>query len=167
MCGMLVTCVITALRAPARPVIGRAVIAWWPGKIKPGSVTSELACSLDMFDTCAKLAGVPLPNDRPMDSVDMTQLLLGKGPSQRDSFFYYYGDSLYAVRNGAFKAEFITHDGYSKEPAQPHDPPLLFHLPSDPSEQFDVAAAHPEVLAEMQREVEKHRSQLVPSKPQF
>lgn len=142
-------------------------IAWWPGRIKPGRVTSELACSLDLFNTCAQLAGVPLPPDRPMDGVDLTQLLCGGGSSPRDSFFYYYGDSLYAVRKGAFKAEYFTHDGYSKEPPQPHDPPLLFHLPSDPSEQFDVAEQHPEVLAEIRREVENHRRQLVPGKPQY
>ena len=33
-------------------------IAWWPGKIKPATATHELACSMDLFNTCLTLAGV-------------------------------------------------------------------------------------------------------------
>lgn len=36
-------------------------IAWWPGRIKAGTVNRELACSMDLFNTCLALAGVPLP----------------------------------------------------------------------------------------------------------
>lgn len=142
-------------------------IAWWPGKIKPGRVTSELMSALDLFPTCATLAGAAIPADRPMDGADQTPLLLGTGASSRDLIFYYYGDRLYAVRQGAFKAEFVTHDGYSKETPVPHDPPWLFHLPSDPSEQFDVAANHAEVLAAIRRAVEQHQKDLVAGPPQF
>lgn len=142
-------------------------IAWWPGKIKPGRITSEFTCTMDLFNTSCQLAGVPIPSDRPMDGTDMTPVLLGTGHSKRETMFYYYGDSLYAVRKGAFKAEFTTHDGYSKELPKQHDPPLLFHLPSDPSEQYDVATNRLEVVVDMKREVERHRSNLVPGKPQF
>src|SRR5262249_26403441 len=30
-------------------------IAWWPGKIKAGTTTHELACSMDLFNTCLRL----------------------------------------------------------------------------------------------------------------
>jgi arylsulfatase A len=142
-------------------------IAWWPGKIKPGRITSELVSSLDLFPTCARLAGAPGPTDRPLDGANQTQLLLGTGPSTREVVYYYYGDQLYAVRKGAFKAEFITHDGYSPNAPEKHDPPLVFHLPSDPSEQFNVATNHPKVAADLQREAEQHRRETIPGKPQF
>lgn len=142
-------------------------IAWWPGKIKPGRITSDLASTLDLFTTSCQLAGVPIPNDRPIDGTDLTPLLFGTGPSRRDTMFFYYGDTLYAVRKGAFKLEFMTHDGYSKEPPRSHDPPLLFHLPSDPSEKYDVAMNYQEVIADIQREVERHRRELVPGQPQY
>jgi arylsulfatase len=142
-------------------------IAWWPGKIKPGVINRELACSMDLFTTCLTLAKVPIPSDRIIDGVDMTPMLLGKGPGQRNLMIYYNGDELYAVRKGPYKAHYITYSGYRPEPPQKHDPPLLFDLPNDPGERFDLAAEHPDVVADIQREVEKFRAALVPGKRQY
>jgi len=146
-------------------------IAWWPGKIEAGSVTHELASSMDLFNTSLALAGVSIPGDRVMDGVDMSPILFGSGKSLRDVMFYYRGDELFAVRKGPFKAHFITAPGYGTQEVplkfEKHDPPLLFNLAHDPSERFNVAKDHPDVLAEIQREVEKHRANLVPGKPQY
>ena len=142
-------------------------IAWWPGKIKAGVINRELACSMDLFTTCLTLAKVPIPSDRIIDGVDMTPMLLSKGPGQRNLMIYYNGDEVYAVRKGPYKAHFITYSGYSKEPPQKHDPPLLFDLPNDPGERFDLAAEHPDVVADIQSELEKYRAALVPGKRQY
>jgi arylsulfatase A len=142
-------------------------IAWWPGKIKAGTINRELACSMDLFNTFLTLAKVPIPSDRIIDGVDMTPMLLGKGPSQRNLMIYYNGDEVYAVRKGQYKAHYTTFSGYGKDTPLKHDPPLLFDLPSDPGERFDVAAEHPEVVADIQREVEKFRATLVPGKRQY
>jgi arylsulfatase A-like enzyme len=146
-------------------------IAWWPDKIKPGSVTRELACSMDLFNTSLKLAGVPLPNDRILDGVDMSPILFGEGKSLRDTMFYYRGGELSAVRRGAFKAHFETAPGYAS-PGNPltfqkHDPPLLFNVATDPSERFDIAVEYPDVIAEIQRVVEAHRAKLVAVAQQY
>ena len=122
---------------------------------------------MDLFSTALTLAKVPIPSDRIIDGLDMTAMLLGKGPSQRNLMIYYNGDELFAVRKGPYKAHFITYTGYSKEPPQKHDPPLLFDLPNDPGERFDIAAEHPEVVADIQAEVEKFRANLVPGKRQY
>jgi arylsulfatase A-like enzyme len=142
-------------------------IAWWPGRIKPGVINQQMACSMDLFNTCLTLATVPIPSDRIIDGVDMSPMLLGKGPGRHNLMIYYNGDELYAVRKGPYKAHFITYSGYSKDAPQKHDPPLLFDLPNDPGERFDVAADHPEVIADIQREVEKYRAALVPGKRQY
>jgi arylsulfatase A len=143
-------------------------LAWWPGKIKPGTVTCELACSMDLFNTSLKLASVPIPSDRVMDGVDLAPILFGTGKGLRDTVFYYRGDELFALRKGPFKAHFQTAPGYANPLTfEKHDPPLLFRLDHDPSERFDVAKDHPDVLADIQREVEKHRAALVPGKPQY
>jgi arylsulfatase A len=142
-------------------------IAWWPGKIKANVLTHELACSMDLFATCLNLAGAGLPPDRVIDGVDMTAMLLGKGHSQREVMFYYYRDQLYAVRKGPYKAHFITHTGYSKDAPEKHEPPMLFQLENDPGEKFDVAAEHPEVIAEIRAEVEKLQKSIVPVVAQY
>ena len=141
-------------------------IAWWPGTIQPG-VTRAMASAMDLFNTSLALAGAPLPQDRPLDGVDMSAILLSHGESKREVHYYYYGDQVYAVRKGAFKAHFITHDGYSKAKAETHAPPLLYNLREDPSERTDVAAAHPEIVAELTRLFENHKSSVTHGKLQF
>lgn len=136
-------------------------IAWWPGKIKAGGVEHSLASTLDMFPTLLTLAGVELPKDRPLDGASIAPLLFGTGPSSRTQMFYYRGNQLYAVRQGPFKAHYLTQSAYGKDAPEKHDPPLLFNLEQDPSENFNVAASYPEVLADIAREVAKHRASLV------
>ncbi len=142
-------------------------IAWWPGKIKAGSVCQEMAGTMDLFNTSLTLAGIPVPKDRDIDGVDLSPILFGKGRGLRDEHFFYYGDELYAIRKGHFKAHFVTHDGYSKESPQRHDSPVLYHLGHDPSEKFDVAEQYPEVVALMIAEKEKHVAQVVKGRPRY
>ena len=120
---------------------------------------------MDIFTTCLELANVPVPKDRIIDGVSMAAMLLGTGESGRNVMFYYWGTQLRAVRKGPWKAHFIT-QGYNEEPKE-HAPPLLFHLEHDPSEKFNVAGEHPEVLADIQREVERHKANLKPAKSQL
>jgi arylsulfatase A-like enzyme len=142
-------------------------IAWWPGRINSGQITSALACNLDFFPTCLKLAGAETPRDRVIDGIDLGAVLFGNRGPQRDDFLYYRGAQLFAVRVGVMKAHFQTKPAYGKEEAKKHDPPLLFNLAEDPSERFDVAANHSEALAQIARVVEKHRTTLKPSRSQL
>jgi arylsulfatase A-like enzyme len=141
-------------------------IAWWPGRISP-KVTHELACTMDLFPTCLKLAGGTVPQDRIIDGIDMAPILFGSGASQRDSFLYYRGPQLYAARKGPFKAHFITRSAYGKDEPVKHDPPMLFHLGQDPAEQFNIATNNPAVLADIAKVVEAHQAKLVPAKTQL
>ncbi|MEX0938622.1 MAG: sulfatase [Pirellulales bacterium] len=135
-------------------------IAWWPGRIAAGSVAAELASTLDIFATAHKLAGAELPDDRTLDSYDMSPILFDDGKGAREEMFYYRGTRLMAVRLGPWKAHFITQPAYGGGGQQEHDPPLLFHLDHDPSEKYNRAEEHPEVLARIQDLVERHRETL-------
>ena len=42
-----------------------------------------------------------------------------------------------------------------------HAVPQLYHLDNDPSERHDLAAGHPEVIRDIQREVARHQATLV------
>jgi arylsulfatase A len=139
---------------------------WWPGTIPPG-VVRDIGSTLDLLPTCAKLAGARLPDDLVLDGMDISPALLGTGPSPRDVMLFYRGVRLYAVRKGPFKAHFITQPAYGPGEAERHDPPLLYHLGHDPSEKFNVAEKHPEVLAEIRRLVEAHQAALTPGQPQL
>ena len=133
-------------------------IAWNPGKIPAGVVTPELGCTMDIYTTFIKAAGGEIPNDRIVDGVDLSPLLFENKNSPRDHMFYYRGTRIMAVRQGVWKAHYITQDSYVKgsNVATPHDPPLLYNLEVDPSERFNVAAKNPEVLASIKQLKDDH-----------
>jgi hypothetical protein len=45
--------------------------------------------------------------------------------------------------------------------------PQLYNLDEDPSERFDLAAKHPEIVAELRRLAETHKKTIVPVKDQI
>jgi len=142
-------------------------IFWQPGRIQPG-VVHGIGSTLDILPTACKLAGATIPDDRYLDGLDLSPVLFGNDESPRKTMFYYRGQQLYAVRKGAFKAHFITETEYTKDKnRQQHDPPLLFNLMHDPSEKYNVADKHPEVLAEIAKIVEQHKATLTPVKDQL
>jgi arylsulfatase A-like enzyme len=134
-------------------------IAWMPGTVPAGTVTQELASTLDLLPTACKLAGIDTPTDRPLDGYDITAVLAGD-KSPRKEMFYYRGFDLMAVRLGPWKAHFKTQSGYGQPQAETHDPPQLFNLEIDPSERLNVAAANAGVLDEVRSLVEKHKAGL-------
>lgn len=132
-------------------------LAWLPGWIPAATVSRELASTLDILPTALALAGIDLPQDRPFDGYDISTALVG-GKSPRHEMFYYRGYDLMAVRLGPWKAHFKTQTGYGQATAETHDPPLLFNLEVDPSERFNVVAANPAVVKEIEALVAKHRA---------
>jgi arylsulfatase A-like enzyme len=142
-------------------------IFWAPGKIKPGLIT-DIGSTMDLFTTFSKLAGVEIPQDRIIDGIDLTTTLFDGQPSLRNGMFYYRGSELYAARLGEYKAHFITQGGYGQfGDREEHATPLLFNLDHDPSEQYNVAEAHPAVLQRIKDMVAQHRSNLVMGKDQL
>lgn len=141
-------------------------VMWWPSKIKP-RIIADMGCTMDLFTTFLALAGAEIPSDRIIDGLNLSPVLFGTEPSPRKAMFYYRGVKLYAVRKGQYKAHFITKPAYGKGEAVEHDPPLLYHLGHDPSEKYNVARSHPEIIADIQKEVEKHRKTLVPGEDQL
>jgi arylsulfatase A len=142
-------------------------IFWWPGKIKRG-VVSDIGSTLDLFATFCKLADAKIPQDRIMDSYDLSDPLFGKGKSPRETMFYYRGSELYAVRKNQYKVHFITQTAYySENPKMIHNPPLLYDLGVDPGEKYNIAREHPEIIEELKKVVEKHQAELVPGEDQL
>jgi len=48
----------------------------WPGRVAP-QISSVPACSVDLLPTFLELAGVPIPDDRPLDGISLVPLLSG------------------------------------------------------------------------------------------
>ena len=152
----------------------------WPGHIEPGVVT-ELGTTMDMLPTFCKLAGVELPGDRIYDGYDLAPVMFESEKSIRDIVWFYRGTEVYAVRYGDFKAHFITQLEYGTNTAHfitrpestveigrtVHDPPLLFNLSIDPSEKYNIAEYHPDIVTEMKKIVADHKAAIVPVENQL
>jgi len=135
-------------------------LAKGPG-IEGGQKNSDILGGLDYMATFAALAGIKLPKkdreDVPIifDSYDMSPVLLGKGKSERKSWFYFTEDELTpgAARVGHYKACFNvrgdngastgglavdTNLGWKGPNAYVATVPQVFDLWQDPQERYDI-----------------------------
>jgi len=143
-----------------------------PGRIPAGIVCDEIASTMDMLPTLAKLAGGKTPTDRVIDGHDISALMHGErgAASPTEAFFYYQHTHLQAVRSGKWKL-------HLPRPANPPwtpnwarhidaedvfdiEEPMLFDLDSDIGESHDVAAEHPEVVGRLLEFAERARSDI-------
>ncbi len=137
----------------------------WPGKIKP-AVVDGLAANLDLYATFAKLASGTAPSEDTIGqpgyiSLDLTDTLLNNAASPRKQWIYSSG--AIAFRSGRYKIHLSTKDRSSnpdtrrREPIAKHDPPLLFDLSNDISEQHDISVDHPEIVERLMKEMATFR----------
>jgi arylsulfatase A len=141
-------------------------IFWMPGRVKPG-VVSGIGSTLDLLPTFCNLSGAKVPDDREMDGYDLSPVLFNGDESPRDHMIYYRGQRIFAVRKGPFKAHFITRSEYGGNDEEQHDPPLLFNLEHDPSEKYNIAQKHPEIIEEIKKLMQKHQATVEPVKDQL
>ncbi len=132
-------------------------LCWWPGTIPAGQVNAGLGTTMDIYVTNLALANAARPTDRVLDGYDLIDMLKGKTGSPRKEVFYYRGTRLMAMRVGPWKAHFVTQESYTgNNKAVEHDPPVLYNLEVDPSEKWDVAADHPDIIDAIKRAAERH-----------
>lgn len=162
-------------RGTNRPLHGRGyttaegafrvpTIMWWPGTIPAGTVCHELATTMDMLPTFAKLSGGKVPDDRIIDGYDVQPLLLGKASAKSpyEVFYYYYTDQLQAVRQGPWKL-FVPLKEFQEHPhfkGKDLSTPLLFNVVQDTASRYNVADQHPEIVKQLMALAEKGREDL-------
>ena len=136
-------------------------IARWPGRIKPG-VSDKIVCTIDLPASCAKLAGVDIPADACLDSLNVLDALLGNDDAQgRDHLVQQDNGSRgnFGLRVGDWKLQ--RHDsGQSRNTKlrlQSQKTPrfTLYNLADDPGETRNVASEHPDVAKQMQEQLEQ------------
>jgi arylsulfatase A len=142
----------------------------WPGKIPAGTKCDELAITMDVFPTVARLIGAEIPSDRKIDGKDIWPLMSDErgAKSPHDAFYCYYGRELRAVRDRRWKLV-LPHqyrsldgkpggrDGVPANYKQLQTEKSLYDLKADVGESNDVSAEHPDVVARLEREAEKAR----------
>ena len=129
-------------------------IAWWPGRIAPGSVCDAPISEIDVLPTFVALAGGAVPADRKIDGKDIWPLLSGRSKeSPHEALFYFNGNRLEAVRSGPWKLAVVYQANLEEKVAKAQRQgfaPALYNLDADIGEKTNVAARHPDVAARLQ-----------------
>jgi len=138
-------------------------IVRWPGKIPAGATCDELACTMDLLPTFARLAGRSAPTDRVIDGKDIWPLMSGRqgAKTPHEAFYYYQMDQLQAVRSGNWKLHLaLTPKKRNWGKPEPGCPLQLYDLDADIAEQNNVADKHPDVVERLLALAEKARDDL-------
>ncbi len=122
-------------------------IVRWPGKVPAGKTSDAIFATIDFLPTFAALAGFEVPDDRLIDGVDQSELLLGHSQEGARQTFFYQGNG---VRQGKWKYLQAVHSpplywlrDYRKEVEE------LYDLDSDIGETTNLAEKYPEKLEEL------------------
>lgn len=137
-------------------------IACWPGKIPAGTTVDEPAMNIDFFPTFLWIAGIPLPDDREIDGLDMMPLLTGEtAESPHDELlfinfdFFHKSDPVFAVRTRDHFKYTIRHKHDTQKYTMNKQGPFLFDLSRDQNESYDVSAHFPEKAERLRRILEE------------
>jgi arylsulfatase A-like enzyme len=133
--------------------------AWWPGVIEGGRHVSEPVMNLDILPTLLRAAGRTTPLPGPVDGHDVLDLLAGRSAALpvRDLYFFTGQSGLeqeqIAITSAdGWKLVVLGPDIRRPEGFRtPQHTVQLFHLTEDPSESRDLAASHPDRVAELGR----------------
>ncbi|HET7219891.1 MAG TPA: sulfatase-like hydrolase/transferase, partial [Vicinamibacterales bacterium] len=117
------------------------MIARWTGTIPQGRVSDHPWAHWDMLPTLAELAGAKTPPS--IDGLSMTRALRGQPQPTHEFFYWEFHERGFqqAVRMGKWKAVRLANGA----------PLELYDLPADPAERQNVAAAHPDVVATIEK----------------
>jgi arylsulfatase A len=116
-------------------------IAWWPGIIKAGRRSDFTGAFWDLLPTFADLSGVKVTS--PVDGISIAPELRNQPQKKHDYLYWEFHEQggKQAVRMGDWKGIRLN------AMARPDGPIELYDLRSDPAEQHNKAAAHPDITA--------------------
>ena len=128
-------------------------LARWPGRIAPGSTSSELIGLSDLLATCADLLGVTLPSGAGEDSTSILPALLSTTTQPlHEAVVHHSVDGRFSIREGNWKLELCPGSGGSSMPRDPIAAKRglpgvqLYDMSVDGGERMNVQAQHPDVV---------------------
>jgi len=152
------------------------LVARWPGRIDPGTISAAITSTMDIYPTMMELAGLPRV-EHPLDGISLAPELLVEESLEKETPgketlveeklqermlcwhypHYHRGSGMKpasAIRIGRYKL-IEWHEGYlSGEQAWE-----LYDLETDPGEQHDLSGEQPERLESMIKELHQWRNE--------
>jgi arylsulfatase A-like enzyme len=136
----------------------------WPGRVKPGTTSSELTSLTDVMATVAAIIGAKLPDNSAEDSFNMLPALLGEARAPIRPYLLqqaFGGARTLSIRRGPWK--YLDHTGsggnryennrelqpFILPDTAPSAPGQLYNLDSDPGETKNLYFEQPQVVKEL------------------
>lgn len=143
----------------------------WPKSIPAASTTDQIASTIDLLPTIAKITNAKLPANK-IDGQDISKIFTGEVGSEmiKDAFYYYKGWNLEAIRSGKWKLH-LPH-GYSmvvksdsgnvhgRQGIKSEIELSLFDLSNDIGETRNVAEQYPDVVKSLMEKIDAMKEDL-------
>ena len=140
------------------------VLVRWPGQVKPGTTSAQLASLTDVMATVAAIIGADLPKDAAEDSFSLLPALRGQDSAPIRPYVLqkaFGGPRTLSIRRGQWK--YLDHAGsggnrYENNPelkpfilpdTAPGAPGQLYDLEADPGETRNLYFERPEIVKEL------------------
>lgn len=136
------------------------LVVHWPGRIPAAKISQQPTVNVDFYPTLLAAAQIEPPKAQILDGVSCLENWSNPQVAlQREAIYWHYpldkphflgGRSAGAMRSGDWKLIDFFDDGHAE----------LYNLRSDVSETHDVAAKHPERVAQMRSQMDSWRQQV-------
>jgi arylsulfatase len=150
--------------------IRTAAIIRWPDRIQPRASYAMFSI-MDFFPTLASIAGGKVPDDRPIDGVDQSDVLLGGNDvGHREHLLTFVGPDLVAARWKQFRGYFVDVapgrsgeggatllGGAGTSAAPMNGYPRVFNIEADPREEHNIGEMYEWVAGPLLRAVREYK----------
>ena len=113
----------------------------WPGKIRPGVVTEQVAITMDWTATILSAGKAKAHKDFPFDGIDLIPILTGKKKNIERTFYWrtFQRTKQKAIREGKWKY------------LQDEKGEYLFDMVADQGEKKDLKTKHPDIFERLKK----------------
>jgi uncharacterized sulfatase len=138
-------------------------LARLPGVIPPGLKSDAIAMNIDLLPTFLSLAGKPAPAGVELDGRDLTPVLTRRSArSPHDELILFNNEQVAAIRTQRWKLVARSYYRHLDLPLDRYGWTGLFDVAADPSESYNLASAHPDVVADMTARLKRAQARFEP-----
>jgi arylsulfatase A-like enzyme len=130
--------------------IREPLIVRWTKTIKPGSVSDVPVISTDFYPTLLDVAGIPLKPKQHLDGISFAPIFRDEKSLPPRALFWHYP---HYSNQGGFPSSAIRADDWKLIQRLEDGRVHLYNIKQDIGEQNDLAAKHPEKVAELQKQL--------------